>query len=135
MMWRSLLQSRAACFARTVVEGFIKHDDMSLAAAVAFYTVLSFAPLVLLLVTLGGFLGESTQSTLIRFFDQQLGPRAGEVTQAVVESAQRDRYEAGSWRWVLSIALLLLSASGVFGQLQSSLNTIWETPPSLTPAS
>lgn len=112
---------------KRVFTDFIRHDAMSLAAAVAFYTALSFAPLVLLLVTTGGLLGDSTQVELIRFFDQQLGPRAAEVTQSVVENADAAGRDVGGWRWIFGTFMLVLSASAVFGQLQSSLNTIWET--------
>ncbi|MGE3107123.1 MAG: YihY/virulence factor BrkB family protein [Phycisphaerales bacterium] len=114
-------------FGRGVIAGFVKHDVMSLSAAVAFYTGLSFAPLVLLLVTIGGFLGDATQNELIRFFDQQLGPSAGDVTQAVIDNAQQSQAKAEGWRWLLGTSLLVLSASAIFGQLQSSLNIIWET--------
>ncbi|MBC7772065.1 MAG: YihY/virulence factor BrkB family protein [Pyrinomonadaceae bacterium] len=121
------MPARWYAFAKGVVKDFIAHDVMSLAAAVAFYTALSFAPLVLLLIATGSFLGDSTQNDLIHFFDQQLGPRAAEVTEAVVENANSESEETSVGRWILSTILLIVSASGVFGQLQSSLNTIWET--------
>lgn len=127
--WQDLMKRTWAVRISDVAKGFMKHDDMSLAAAVAFYTAFSFAPLVLLLTTLGGFLGDATQHSLLRFFEGQLGPRAGEVTTAVIESAEADSYEAGSWKWIFGVILLLVSASAVFGQLQSALNTIWETEP------
>jgi len=122
-----MLNSGPIRFIRKVIENFIDHDAMSLAAAVAFYTALSFAPLVMLLITAGGFLGDATQNDLIRFFDQQLGPRAAEVTEAVVENAKTKEQQTGSLRWLASTLLLVVSASAVFGQLQSSLNTIWDT--------
>src|SRR5687768_9289943 len=103
---------------RESVEAFLKDDAMSLAAAVAFYTSLSLSPLVQLLITLGGLRGETTRGDLVSFLNRRIGPRAGEVTQAVVENAAaRDAYE-GPGRWILSFGLLLFSASAVFGQLQ-----------------
>jgi membrane protein len=119
---------RAYRFAKGVVRGFLDHDDLSLAAAVAFYTALSFAPLVLLLVTFGGLMGDSTRVDLVRFFDQQIGPKAAEVTQAIVENEKSKTYGTLSWRSLLGLILLLVSVSGVFGQVQLSLNRIWDVP-------
>jgi membrane protein len=119
---------RAYEFAKGVVQGFLDHDAMSLAAAVAFYTALSFAPLVLLLVTFGGLMGDSTRVDLVQFFNQQIGPRAAEVTQAIVENEKSKSYATLSWRSLIGIALLFVSVSGVFGQVQLSLNRIWEVP-------
>lgn len=110
--------------ARESVKAFFKDDAMSLAAAVAFYTSLSFAPLVMLLVTVGGLVSDGTQHDLVRFLNQQLGPRAGEVTEAVVENVE-SRQDRGTLRWLASMGILLFTASAVFGQLQSSLNRIW----------
>lgn len=120
---------RAWKYVRDLGARFIEHDDMSLAAAVAFYTVLSFAPLVLLLVTVGGFLGDDTKNDLLRFFSRQLGPRAAEVTEAVVEEAEAKRTPAEWWRWVVSVVVLLVGASAVFAQLQASLNRILNVKP------
>jgi membrane protein len=112
-------------FVRAVCRGFVEHDVMSLAAAVAFYTVLSFAPLVLLMVTVGGFLSDADQSELYARFYEQLGPKAREVGEGVVSHARRAGSPREAWRWVLSLTVLVVSASLVFGQLQKSLNRIW----------
>lgn len=106
---------------------FGQDDAMAHAAAVAFYTALSFAPLVLLVITIGGFLGEETQNDLVRFFQRQMGTRASEITEVVVEqSAAEQQAGRGTWRWVVSVGMLMFSASLVFAQLQTSLNRIWD---------
>lgn len=112
-------------FLRAVVRGFIEHDVLSLAAAVAFYTVLSFAPLVLLLVTIGGLIGEVADKDIVRVFYTQLGPNASEVGQVVVEQARAAGSPKEAWRWGVSLGGLLFSASLVFAQLQKALNRIW----------
>jgi membrane protein len=101
---------------------------MAHAAAVAFYTALSFAPLVLLIVTFGGLLGSSARYELVDFFEQQAGQQAAEVAKGVIESAQEDRSRGSIWQWPLSTGVLLFTASAVFGQLQLSLNQIWNEP-------
>jgi membrane protein len=125
-MWKRIKENRWVARADGVVRAFLKHDDMSLAAAVAFYTAFSFAPLVLLISTVGGLLGEGTKQSLIQLFEQQLGPRASEVTEAVVENAAKASSTGNLWRWVVGGVVLLISSSAVFGQLQLSLNSIWE---------
>ncbi|QYK46890.1 MAG: YihY/virulence factor BrkB family protein [Phycisphaeraceae bacterium] len=112
-------------FLRAVVRGIVEHDILSLAAAVAFYTLLSFAPLVLLVVTVGGFIGEVAKSELVQSFYSQLGPDAAQVGQAVIAQAERAGPPREAWRWILSSGMLLVSASMVFNQLQKSLNRIW----------
>ena len=112
-------------FVRAVGRGFIEHDVMSLAAAVAFYTVLSFAPLVLLLVTLGGFLSDANESALLARFYEHLGPQSVQVGEEVIRHARLAGSPRESWRWITSLSVLVVSASLVFGQLQKSLNRIW----------
>lgn len=112
-------------FVRAVVRGFNEHDVMSLAAAVAFYTVLSFAPLILLLVTIGSLLGEKAQLDMLDSFYDQLGPDARVVGAEVERHARAAGSPWESWRWIVSLSILLFSASLVFAQLQKSLNRIW----------
>lgn len=112
-------------FLVAVVKGFSDHDVMGLAAAVAFYTLLSFAPLVLLIVMVGGLLGEVAQNDLVKVFYTHFGPRASEVGEAIVSHARNAGRHTESWRWALSTGMLVLSASLVFGQLQNALNRIW----------
>lgn len=113
-------------FVKGVASDFSDDDAMSLAAAVAFYTALSFAPLVLLVVTIGGFLGDSEKNDLVRMFATQLGPAAAQTAETVVETAQSQTPKHEWWRWVVSVGGLLVAASGVFGQLQASLNRVWD---------
>jgi len=99
---------------------------MSLAAAIAFYTALSFAPLVLLLVTIGGFLGDREKNELVQMFATQLGPAAAKTADTVVETAQAQTPRDEWWRIGASSVGLLITASGVFSQLQASLNRVWD---------
>lgn len=115
-------------FKRLVVQAgkqFVQDNAMAHAAAVAFYTALSFAPLVLLIMTFGGLLGNSGRYELVDFFEEQAGPGAAEVAKGVIESSQEDRQRGSIWQWLLSTGMLLFTASAVFGQLQLSLNQIW----------
>ncbi|HZW06540.1 MAG TPA: YihY/virulence factor BrkB family protein [Phycisphaerales bacterium] len=111
---------------RGVLSDFSADDAMSLAASVAFYTALSFAPLVLLVVTIGGFLGDREKNDLVEMFAAQLGPAAAKTADTVVETAQAQTPRGEWWRIAASSAGLLVTASGVFAQLQASLNRVWD---------
>jgi membrane protein len=100
-----------------------------LGAALAFYTALSIAPL--LVITLGVaafFLGDNAAAGQV---SEQLralvGDEGGNAIEDMIASANEPA--TGALATTLSIITLLVGASGVFGQLQGALNTIWEVQP------
>lgn len=107
------------------IAGFMKHDVMTLAAALAFYTALSLAPLVLLVVSAVGLLGGDSQADFLTQARNIMGSQASEGLELIVKNANQNP-STGSIAGIIGILTLLFSASAVFGQLQSSLNVIWE---------
>jgi len=107
------------------IDNFNKHEVLTLAAALAFYTALSLAPLLLITISALGLLGTESQIKLTEQIQALLGSQAAEAVQLVVDSA-KDRADLSKLGGVLGILFLLFSASGVFSQLQYSLNSIWE---------
>lgn len=103
-----------------------KHDLLTLAGALAFTTALSLAPLVLIFLTVVSFLGEHSQDQLIAQIQGFLGADSAKAISSVIENAE-DRPSLGSIAGAFGVLMLLISASSVFAQLQSSLNVIWET--------
>jgi membrane protein len=100
-----------------------------LGAALAFYTALSIAPL--LVITLGVvafFLGTEAAGGQVT---QQLRALVGEEGGNAIEDmiANANKPTEGAVATMLSVVTLLFGASGVFGQLQTALNTIWEVKP------
>ncbi|MGB7417109.1 MAG: YihY/virulence factor BrkB family protein [Thermosynechococcaceae cyanobacterium] len=97
-----------------------------MAAALAYYTVFSLAPLLLLVVAIAGiFLGpEAAQGQIVSQFQGLLGKEGAEAIQSAIENASQSG--SGLLASVISIVTLLLGACGVFTQLQSALNTAWE---------
>ena len=115
---------------KQTVGEFFEDDALTQAAAVAFYTALSFAPLVLLLVTIGGMLGQDNQDALVEQFRGAMGNSAGDSVQEILDHAEETQQQNGVWwRWAIGLVVLLFSASGVFAQLQYALNTIWDVKP------
>jgi membrane protein len=109
------------------VEGFVADEALTRGAAIAYYTVFSLAPLLVIASAIAGFVfGEdAARGAVAGQLRGLLGEQAAEAVQAMVRGAS-DR-ASGSLAALLSVGTLLLTASGVFGELQSSLNAIWKT--------
>ncbi|NDJ18442.1 YihY family inner membrane protein [Myxacorys almedinensis A] len=101
-----------------------------LAAALAYYTVFSLAPLLIIAIAIAGaFLGEeAARGEVFAQLQGILGRPAAEAVSALIESANRPN-SGGTIATIVSIGVLLFGASGVFGQLQMALNIIWEVKP------
>jgi len=100
-----------------------------LAASLAYYTLLSLSPLLVLAVAVAGvvFGEEAARGQIAQQLQQVFGPEAGEAIQAMLAHAQQPG--SGVLGTVVGLIVLLFGASGVFGELQDSLNTIWEVAP------
>lgn len=96
-----------------------------LAAALAFYTAISIAPLlVLVIAVVGFFLGEeAAQGQLVAQLRGLMGEQAAQFTETAIANA--DRPTTGGIASLLSLAVLLWGSTNVFAQLQNSLNEIW----------
>jgi membrane protein len=107
-----------------------KDDQASrLAAALAYYTAISIAPLLVVVIAVAGlvFGPEAAQGAIYGELGGVIGPDSAETLQTMVESANKPR--AGVLATIIGIAVLLFGATGVFAELQDSLNTIWEVEP------
>ncbi|HKR54584.1 MAG TPA: YihY/virulence factor BrkB family protein, partial [Chthoniobacterales bacterium] len=98
-----------------------------LGAALAYYTVFSLAPLVLLLLAVVGWLFHDDPAGAWRKLTEQmsyfLDQSAVDVVRNIAEKASEAKNS--SLATAIGILLALFGASGVFGQLQDALNTIW----------
>jgi len=101
------------------------------AAALAYYSMFSFAPMIFIAVTVAGIFLDSilAANELVTRLENTLGP---EVTQFIVDVVIRvsERASGGTpLTTLIGFLALLFAASGLFAQLQYALNTIWEVPP------
>ncbi len=101
-----------------------------LAAALAYYTTFSLAPLLIVLIAIAGavFGAEAVRGQLDDQIRGLLGDNGAKAIQEMVQSATTNK-SSGIVATILSVGALVLGASGVFGELQDSLNTIWEVKP------
>jgi membrane protein len=101
-----------------------------LGAALAYYTIFSLAPLVLVLLGIFGLIYGSNEQARQKILDQLrylMDPSGVKVFQDIANSAAGPK--AGILATAIGILIALFGASGIFGQLQDALNTIWSVKP------
>lgn len=111
----------------TAGNDWLRHRDARLGAALAYYSVFSLGPLLLIVVSIAGlFFGREAVSTALN--DQLrtlLGPAGSQAVEAMLKGAGSQI--GGTIAAVIGVILLLIAALGVVVQLKDALNTIWET--------
>ncbi|HCF30227.1 MAG TPA: ribonuclease BN [Cyanobacteria bacterium UBA11049] len=100
-----------------------------LAAALAYYTVFSLAPLLIIAIAIAGavFGEEAARGEIVAQIQGLVGKEGAQFIETAIENASKP--EAGSIASIVSVVVLLFGASGLFAQLQDALNTIWEVQP------
>lgn len=105
---------------------FMETDLLTHAAALSFYTLISLAPLLVLLLWLAASLYPSAQDELMRQVGDLAGSGARDVASTVIANAQR-RPDVGSLAGLWSTGLLFVGATAVFARLQTALNLIFRS--------
>ena len=105
-----------------------RHKAPRLGASLAFYTLLSIAPLLLLAVSVAGmvFGHKAAESDLVWQIQDLAGPAGAKAIQALLEGSQNTTH--GIVATLAGLVTLLFGASGVLIELRDALNTIWEVP-------
>ncbi|AKG20590.1 YihY/virulence factor BrkB family protein [Calothrix sp. 336/3] len=103
-----------------------KDKASRLAAALAYYTIFSIAPLLIIVIAVvGAVFGEAAARGAIAAQLQSLVGGAGaEVIQTAIQNANKP--QQGAIASIISVIVLMFGATGLFTELQDSLNTIWE---------
>lgn len=109
---------------RRALRSFSEDEVMSRSAALSYYTLLSFAPLMVLGVWFSSTLAPGTQELMLDQIASIAGKDARQAAQTVIASGKQ-RPSLGSVAGLAGILVSLLGATTVFAQLQASLNSIW----------
>lgn len=101
----------------------------ALAAALAYYTTFSLAPLLVLVIAIAGLFGgyEATQGLVMTQIEDLVGIEGREFVQSMIENAAQPA--TGIIASLLGTATLFFGAIGAFNELQNALNTIWDVEP------
>ena len=110
---------------------FTGDDCPRMAAALAYYTIFSLPPLLVLIITVAGVVlsEQQVEGWIQGQVGSMLGAQTSEQIQTMVENARESVSGGFSLGLILSIGGLLFGATGVFSQLQDALNTAWEVEP------
>jgi membrane protein len=111
---------------KAAVKGWKADNCLSMGAALAFYSMLSMGPLLVLVVLLSGLIigRDDAQALLMTQLSGLLGDAGAEAVSNVLEAARSK--EEGIVKTVISGLVLLVGATTVLGELQDDLNRIWK---------
>ena len=114
---------------KETINDYMEDNALSRGAAIAYYTVLSIGPVLVICIAIAGlvFGQDAAQGAIVGQLQGMMGQQAAEVIQSAIKSASNR--SSGLWATVLGLITLLITASGVFGEMQSSLNAIWKAEP------
>jgi len=114
--------------AKQSVSAWIDDYAPSMGAALAYYALFSIAPLLIIVIAVAGFVfgEEAIRGEIATQLGSLIGAEGAQAVQGLVASASAPT--KGVIATVISVLLLLLGATTVFGELQSALDRIWRVP-------
>jgi membrane protein len=123
--------SKIKTFIKEIYNSWITDRPSRLAAGLAYYGMFSLAPITYIALTIAGiFLDEMAMADrLFTALNNIMGPEAAAFIEETVVSLEQSTAGGTLITSIISFIALLLAASGVFFNLQTSLNTIWHVPP------
>lgn len=111
--------------------GFIEHEDLTRGAAIAYYTIFSIAPLLIIVIAIAGlvFGHDAAEGAIVGQLSGLIGKQSAEILQSMIQSASHQA--TGIFATIIGVGTLLLTATGAFTEIQSALNAIWRAAPSV----
>lgn len=107
------------------------HNASRLAAALALYTMMSLAPLLVVALTIAGFVfrgREAAQEKLTGQASQFMGGGGGDAIHQMLQSSMQ--HAKGGLAWgIVAFVVAVISGSSLFASLQDALNTMWDVKP------
>ena len=112
--------------AKDTVKGFIADEALSHGASIAYYTLFAVAPVLLIIIAIAAlvFGREAAEAAIVAQLSGLMGESTAKALEEIVHKVG-DR-EGGVWATVVGVGALILTATGVFGEVQSALNVIWK---------
>ncbi|MCG6136874.1 MAG: YihY/virulence factor BrkB family protein [Nostoc sp. LLA-1] len=100
-----------------------------LAAALAYYTIFSIAPLLIIVIAVAGavFGEDAARGEIVNQIQGLVGTDGAEFIETAIQNANQP--QTGTIASIISVVLLFVGATGLFSELQDSLNTIWDVKP------
>jgi membrane protein len=113
---------------KKAVYSWVDDRAPTIGAAIAFYTMFSLAPMLVIVIAVAGFVfgREAAEGALFGELAKLVGPDSAGAVQAMLRSASSTR--SGIIATVVGIGTLIATATAVFSELQAALNLIWKVP-------
>ena len=113
---------------KNAVYSWLDDRAPTIGAAIAFYTMFSLAPMLVIVIAVAGFVfgREAAEGALFGEIAKLVGPDSAGAVQAMLRSASSTR--SGIIATVVGIGTLIATATAVFSELQAALNLIWKVP-------
>jgi membrane protein len=127
--FKNLLGNRWLKLFSDTLQNWVEDKALRLSAALAYYSVFSIAPILIIAMGIAGLVcgTEAVEGQLKEQLQAIVGSQAAGAVQSMVKSAAKP--EQGWVATVTGFVVVLIGASGFFGQLKDALNTIWEVKP------
>ena len=121
--------ARTWLLVRDCVQAFVDDGAISRGASIAFYTITSLGPVVLVVIAVAGlaFGEDAARGAVSAELSGLMGKASADLVQTAVQSA--GTRSSGTVASIAGALALLVTVSGVFGEMQSALNAIWKAPP------
>lgn len=115
---------------RVTVEGYIEDDAFSRGASIAYFTLFSMAPVLLVVIAVAGavFGRDAAQGAVVAQLSGLMGRETASAVEVMIRSASESL--SGTVATILGLGTIVLAVSGVFGEVQAALNAIWKVKPS-----
>jgi membrane protein len=115
---------------RDTFSGFVDDEALSWGASIAYYTLFSIAPVLLVVVAVAGlvFGRDAAEGAIVDQLSGLMGRSTAVALQGMIESAARPR--EGTLATIIGAVVLFIAISGVFGEVQAAMNAIWKAAPS-----
>lgn len=113
---------------RGSVDAWLEHNAASLGASLAYYTLFSIAPILVIAVAVAGYVfgSHAAEIQVLGQMQALIGDAGAEALRGLLASAQQS--QARGVAAVVSVVTLLIGATSVFGELQKTLDQIWGAP-------
>ena len=113
----------------TTFKNWFAHDSIAESAALAYYTVFSLAPVLLVVIAIAGavFGADAVRGRIVHQFGGLMGEEQAKMVQTVLQETQKEQQKGLAA--AIGIVTLVVGATAVFSQLQASLNRIWQVKP------
>jgi membrane protein len=121
--------SAAWLLVKDTLTGFIEDEGLSRGASIAYYTLFSIAPVLLVVIAIAGlgFGREAAEGAIVDQLSVLMGHQTAVALQGMIESAAKPH--EGTWATIIGLTVLIFAISGVFGEVQSAMNAIWKAEP------